>query len=365
MLASMIRLARPTLGEEEAKAAREVLATGMLVQGERVARFEAELAKQCRRAHAVAVSSGTSALELALMALRIGPGDEVLVPALTWPSPAHAVRLRGATPVLVDVDPAEWNATAEAFAKARTERTRAAIAIDQFGAPARHGAIAEALNGLPVIEDAACAIGSVIDGRPAGSFGIVACFSFHPRKVITTGEGGAVVTDDPILAERLRVLRNHGQAEPGSFVEAAGNHRMTEVAAAIGLCQLARLPKMLAHRQKLGDVYRAELADLPLTPQRWAEGARGNEQTFGVILHPTAVPPRDVVIDKLRARRVQAGILSYALHRLPSVGPQPDDAFPAASALADRGLALPMHAELDDDDLDVVVAAIRSILSPR
>ncbi|MBW2460044.1 MAG: DegT/DnrJ/EryC1/StrS family aminotransferase, partial [Deltaproteobacteria bacterium] len=353
----MIPLARPTLGQEETDAVAEVLSTGMLVQGERVARFEAGLSDRTRRAHAVAVSSGTAALELALEALGIGAGDEVLVPAFTWPSPAHAVRRRGATPILVDVDPDEWNASAAAFDAARTEATKAAIAIDQFGAPARHHEIAEALGDLPVIEDAACAIGASLTGRPAGAFGRMACLSFHPRKVLTTGEGGAVVTDDPDLADRIRTLRNHGQASPGKFTEAGGNHRLTEIQGALGLVQLTRLDSMIARRRHLAGRYRGALRGLPLRWQRAAPGAEGNAQTFGLVLDEDAPMTRNALLEHLKEAGIGAGILSYALHRLDTVNPADDEAYPVTSSLIDQGFAVPLHATLTDAELDRVVDA--------
>ncbi len=361
----MIPLARPTLGQEETDAVAEVLSTGMLVQGERVARFEAGLRERTCRAHAVAVSSGTAALELALEALGIGAGDEVLVPAFTWPSPAHAIRRRGATPILVDVDPDEWNATAAAFGAARTGMTRAAIAIDQFGAPARHPEIAEALGDLPVIEDAACAIGASLGDRPAGAFGRMACLSFHPRKVLTTGEGGAVVTDDPDLADRIRTLRNHGQASPGKFTEAGGNHRLTEIQGALGLVQLTRLDAMIARRRHLAGRYREALGGLPLRWQRPAPGAEGNAQTFGLVLDEDAPMTRDALLGHLKEAGIGAGILSYALHRLDTVNPADDAAYPVTSSLIDRGFAVPLHATLTDADQDQVIGAlVRALGTP-
>ncbi|HEX5659048.1 MAG TPA: aminotransferase class I/II-fold pyridoxal phosphate-dependent enzyme, partial [Polyangiales bacterium] len=200
----MIPLTVPALGSEEIAAAERVLRSGMLVQGREVQQFESELAQRTQRRHAIAVSSGTAALELALRALGVGPGDEVLVPALTWPSPGHAVLAVGASVGLVDVDPEEWNAHAFELGP----RTRAVIAIDQFGNPARQRELASLA--VPLIVDAACSLGSSYEGRPCGSFGAIATMSFHPRKVLTTGEGGACLTDDDALAERISVLANYG-----------------------------------------------------------------------------------------------------------------------------------------------------------
>lgn len=358
-----IRLASPTLGVEEERAIARVLATGMLVQGREVEALEREVAARCGRAHGVAVSSGTAALELALRALDVA-GGEVIVPDLTWPSPAHAALLAGATPVLVDVDAREWNASPDAIAAARTPRTRAAIAIDQLGVPARHAEIAHALGGaVPVIEDAACAIGSTIDGRPCGSFGVVACLSFHPRKVLTTGEGGMCLTDDASLAAELRALRNHGQRAPGEFACAGPNLRLTEMQAAMGRAQLARLDAIVAARRALADRYRARLPE-GVVPQALPPGATRNEQTFGVVLSEAlGSAARDRAIESLRGEEIEAGRLSYALHTLPSLAAaRRVGALDAASAIVARGLALPLHGAMVGADVDRVLDALSRAL---
>lgn len=356
----MIPLSRPSLTEADHAAVRDVLASGMLVQGAAVARFERGVAERIGRRHAIAVSNGTAALHLALIAAGIGPGDEVLVPALTWPSPAHAVRLVGAEPVLVDVDPHEWNVRGEALREKRGPRTRAAIVIDQFGNPLRTRELAQTLDGLVVLEDAACAIGSRFEERPCGTFGLASCLSFHPRKVLTTGEGGMVLTDDDAIAERLRRLRNHGQAGVGVFVEAAGNHRMTEIAAVLGSGQLERLDAILEARTRIADRYRGELRGV--LHQRCPEGTRSNEQTFGVVLPEGATASdRDRVVAAIRASGVEAGALSYALTRLPSVG-RSGDSCPVAESLVDRGFSLPLHPGLADEDQSRVLAAVAGAL---
>lgn len=346
------------MGDEEADAARAVLESGMLVQGERVAAFERALAERCGREHAVACGSGTAALELALAVIGV-EGREVLCPDLSWPSPAHAIVRAGARPALVDVDRASWNASASTLAAARTRETAAAIVIDQLGNPAEHPAIAAALAGLPIVVDAACSIGSLLGGRPPASFGLVACLSFHPRKLVTTGEGGACLTDDARLAEELRILRNHGQRAAGVFVTAAGNQRMSEVAAAIGLVQLGRLDAMLERRRRLAERYRAALSGR-LGLQEPPAGAISNWQTFGVTLpeHASAAA-RDALVLKLREAGVEAGRLSYALHRIGSLeGRFRGGPFPIAEHLDERGLALPLHPLLEDAEQDAVLAAL-------
>ena len=350
----MIPLTVPALGADELEACARVLRSGMLVQGAEVRAFDGTLAARTCRAHAVAVASGTTALELALRALGIGPGDEVLCPALTWPSPAHAVLAVGAELVLVDVDPDEWNATERAFERARTSRTRAAIVIEQFGNPARHEAIAARLPELPRIVDAACSLGATYAGRPCGSHGMIACTSFHPRKVLTTGEGGACLTDDPALDARLRALRNHGQQAPGQFVCASGNHRMTELAAAIGSVQLAKLDAIVARRRVLAARIGAALPGARL--QRAPAAGIANHQTLGTLVgRPYAgTSARDRLIARLHDVGVQAGPLSYALHMLPQferaarAARERGESLEVARDIAERGLALPLYPDMDD-----------------
>ncbi len=342
-----IRLARPELAPDAPAALARVLASGMLVQGALVERFERAIAERCARKHAIAVASGTSALELAVEALGLR-GARVAVPALTWPSPAHALLVRGARPVLVDVSAHEWNV------ESLPSDVDAAIVIDQFGVPARH----DRLRAKVVIEDAACAIDSTFGGKPCGSFGAIACLSFHPRKVLTTGEGGMCLTDDDALAARLRRLRNHGQSAPGVFEEASGNHRLTELGAALGLAQLETLGKTLARRRVLADRYRRALEGSGLVLQRSPEGATRNEQTFGVLAESEA--RRDALIAHLASRRIEAGKLSYALGRLPSLASaERASGLETSEQIVDRGLALPLHASLTEDEIDRVIAAVR------
>ncbi|MGE0785040.1 MAG: DegT/DnrJ/EryC1/StrS family aminotransferase [Sandaracinaceae bacterium] len=350
----MIPLARPWLGDEEAEAARAVLATGMLVQGPRVEAFERELAEVCGRRHAVACSSGTAALELALAALEIRDGS-VLCPALSWPSPAHAIARANAQLALVDVERDTWNASAAALAAARRPDTRAAIVIDQFGNPADHVAIAKALPDLPTIVDAACSIGATLHDRPSATFGTIACLSFHPRKLITTSEGGACLTDDPRIADRLRVFRNHGQRAPGDFVTPAGNQRLTEIAAAIGSVQLTRLDAIVARRRAIAARYDAALRGRVGLPSP-SPGGRPNFQTYGILV---GAERRDTIVGALGEAGVQAGRLSYALHHIGSFSGLGDDArFPCASAIEASGLAIPIFGTMTDDEVERVIAAL-------
>lgn len=352
-----IALSPPSLGPQELEAVKNVFNSGRLVQGPLVESFEERIAKRCGRKFAVAVSSGTSALQLALQALGIGQGDEVICPALSWPSPAHAIVLAGATAVIVDVDAEQWNLDPTAITAARGPKTRAAIVIDQFGMPARWAELKSALHGLLVIEDAACAIGSTAADGPCGSFGTLSILSFHPRKVLTTAEGGMCLTDDSDLAEHLRILRNHGQRSPGSFVWAAGNHRLSEIAAAIGLVQLDRLDDMLSNRQHLAARYRDALPELQW--QKAPEGATSNAQTMGVVVSEH----RDSIIQGLRQQNIESGALSYEISGLASVAPyaRVPKATSHAKHIASHGLALPLHSEMGIDAQDRVIRALHDL----
>jgi perosamine synthetase len=365
----MIPLTRPLLGPEEETAVQQVLRSGMLVQGAKVAELEALVAAYTGRRHAIAVDNGTTALQLALTAIGVGKGDAVLCPDLTWPSPAHAIIDCGAEPVLVDVDPAEWNAGPTQFAAARSETPRAVIAIDQLGNPSRVHEIARALPGVPLIVDAACSLGSRVGESACGALGVIACTSFHPRKVITTGEGGMCLTDDDALADALRELRNHGQVAPGRFGRASGNHRMSELAAAVGVVQMGRLAGIVEARAALGARYEQAFASLPISLQQSAPGSIANRQTLGVVLGGERAPgERDRVIEELGRRGVQAGLLSHAVHRLPHMARYAQAAqrqgrgLEASARIVAHGLALPLYPSMSPAQQQQVIDAVHAVI---
>ena len=365
----MIRLTKPFFDATEGDGVARVLASGMLVQGATVAAFEAQVAAYLSRdggplPEVLAVTNGTTALELALATANVGPGDEVIVPAVTWPSPGNAVLLRNAVPVLVDVDPRTWNLDPRAVARALTPRTRAIIAIDQFGVPAEITRIRSYANDLDLIEDAACALGSSLAGVPCGLLGDVGTYSFHPRKVITTGEGGMLLTRDPARAAALRALRNHGQSSPGVFPVAGPNARLSELHAAIGVAQMAKLDAILQRRKEMAEEIRAAV-DLPW--QGAPEGATVNHQTLAFVL-PGDAPlvalraRRDALIAAMRADGVEANILSYALHRLPAFAAHAVNAsrvFPHADRVVDGGVAVPLHPAMGAADVAAVIDGLR------
>ena len=328
-------------------------------------RFEKEVAKRSQRKYGVSVSNGTTALELALRALKVGPGDEVLCPDLTWPSPAHVIAGCGAKPVLLDVDAQEWNLGAETIKSAITAQTKAAIVIDQFGVPARMDEIQRVLGDIPIIEDAACALGSYAQEQACGSRGLIATFSFHPRKIITTGEGGMCLTDDQTLARRLRTLRNHGMSEPGVFTEPSGNDRMDELSAAVGVAQLGRLDEIISTRTELATRYFEALPQLNW--QACPEGYRRNFQTLGFVLDEHSPLDRDQLIAKLKSHGIEASVLSYALHRLPSLGlaqsRELERRYQHSARIVDRGVALPLYSGLSTEQQNLVIDALKELLN--
>jgi perosamine synthetase len=342
----LIRLAWPDLGEEELAALAEVLADGQLTMGPRVDAFEQELREACDVTNAVAVSSGTAALHLSVLALGIGPGDEVIVPAYTFPATGNVVALAGARPILVDVDPETMNVTPEAVEAAVTPRTRAVLVVHLFGRPAPWEALEAAVpESVALLEDAAGALGARRRGRACGGLGRLGCLSFHPRKIVTTGEGGAVTTNDGDLAERIRTLRHHGWR--GADMPAPGlNYRLPDLLCAIGTAQMRRLDRLLEERERLAAAYAERLDGVVGLPSP-EEGDRHGWQAYVV-----RVDRRDEALAMLAEAGIQAQIGTYALHRLGAYADQ--GPFPGADEAYERALALPFHGRLSEDDLDRV-----------
>lgn len=354
MLQGAIPLARPDVGEPELAAVAEVLASGRLTMGPRVQAFEEAVAHAVGTAHAVAVSSGTAALHLALLALGIGPGDEVVVPAYTFPATANAVELCGGRAVLVDVDPDTFNVDPAEVARAVSARTRAVVAVHLFGRPVDWEALQTAVpQEVPLVEDAAAALGARYRGRPCGALGLLGCLSFHPRKIVTTGEGGAVTTDEDELAEAVRSLRHHGLASGAApdIPRPGLNYRLPDVLCALGLPQLERLEELLAARERVAGWYAERLEHLVLTPTA-AEGDRHGWQAYVVQLDR-----RDEALAGLRAEGIEAQIGTYAVNRLTAYSDR--GAFPGADRAFARALALPFAATLTEDEVDRVSAALR------
>lgn len=348
---SRIRLAFPELGEAELAEVRAVLESGALTMGPKVEELEELVASVCGVEHAVAVSNGTAALHLAVLALGLGPGDEVIVPAYTFPATANAVRLAGATPVLVDVDPATFNLDAARVYEAVTPRTKAVLAVHLFGRPLDWEALQSAVPPeVVLLEDAAGALGARWRGMPCGGLGAAGCLSFHPRKIVTTGEGGAVTTNDADVATAVRRLRHHGLDGAADIAQPSTNYRLADILCAVGIPQLRRLDELLAERTRIADAYTERLRGVVDVPDA-DEGDVHGWQAYVVRLDR-----KDEALQALRAEGIEVQIGTYALHRLSAYRDQ--GPFPGADAAFDRALALPLHARLTETELDRVAEGV-------
>jgi perosamine synthetase len=366
----------PWLGQAEADAAAEAVLSGWVAQGPRVARFEEEFAARVGAHHGVAVSSCTTALHLALVACGIGPGDEVVVPSFSFIATANAVRYVGATPVFADVDLETGNLTPETVEPVVTSRTRAVILVHQGGMPADVDAMRTLCirHDVQLVEDAACAAGSQYRGKPVGAGSLIAAWSFHPRKLLTTGEGGMLTLDDADQAQRLRRLREHGMdlsaaarhASAGpvfeSYLETGFNYRMTDIQAAVGLVQLEKLDAMVERRRELAHRYHELLADVPgLHPVRDPEYGRSNFQSFWVLLDPAQFPggSRDATLHRLAAAGVSARRGIMASHLEPAYQGTDHIPLPNTERLTRDSLILPVFHALTEAQQEHVVDVLR------
>lgn len=372
--AESIALGRPTVGEEELAAVAEVFRSGWLAgDGPACRAFEGEFAAAIGTRHALAVSHCTAALHLALLALGVGPGDEVIVADYTFPATGHAVLFTGATPVFADVRPDTATVDPDAVRALIGPRTAGVIAVDAFGLPADYAPVVALADrhGLFVVEDAACAAGATYRGASAGSLGTVACFSFHGRKGITAGEGGALVTDDPAIEAKARRMHAFGiagasdrAARPGlvvpEFTELGYNYKLSDVSAAIMRVQLKRLPTLIDRRRAVAARYRAELSDvegveLPHEPDDRTHAW----QSYVLTLDPGL--DRAAVAQGLRERGIGCTIGTYASHLQPVYGSE--QACPVSADLFARHLAVPLHADLTDAEVGRVCEGIREVVA--
>jgi dTDP-4-amino-4,6-dideoxygalactose transaminase len=375
-----IPITRPSFSPAEERAVVEVLQSGWVSQGPRVAEFERRFANYVGAAEAVAVSSCTTALHLALVAAGIKVGDEVLCPSLSFIATANAIAYVGATPVFVDIDGSTFNMDPGCIERSITPRTKAILVVHQIGLPSPLAEVSRiaAAHNLLVIEDAACAIGSEYKGRRIGSpHSSMACFSFHPRKILTTGEGGMITTGDTGLASRLRKLRQHAmtvsdlarhsssQVVAESYDEIGFNYRMTDLQASIGLVQLDRLPDMLARRRELALRYTEQLAQFSwLVPPCEPEGSRHNFQSYMVRLKSKAPVTRDVLMQELLDRGVATRRAIMAIHReVPYLSDKWDGLLPQTNQVTDSAIILPLFYTMSDEEQDYVIECLGQINS--
>lgn len=363
----MIKLAAPDIHEEDITKAIEVIKSGNLVQGREVAAFELLLSNYTGLAHAVVVTSGTAALHLSLMALGIGVNDFVLVPAFTFPATANAVEVVGASCLFADVDKRSYVMTPAQIEKVIEENEhqniRAIIVVHEFGFPANIKEIALIAKhyGLHIIEDSACALGTVADGYHVGNYSDLTCFSFHPRKALTTGEGGAAISKNFAIAEKIRSLRNHGMEATNSgldFTAPGLNYRMTDFQAALAFGQLERFNTELEKRKELVHIY-CELLQKEKRILLPEIKAGHSWQSFMVVLHGSL--DRKKVIARLREKGIESNLGAQALNCLNYYKKKykfKEQDFSNARELYDSGLVLPLYGKLRAVDIEYIAKSL-------
>lgn len=371
-----IPIAKPFLGEEEEEAAVRAIRSGWVSQGPLVKEFEDRFAEYVGAKYAIATTSCTTALHAALAMSGIGPGDEVIVPSLSFIATANAVVHAGATPVFADIDPETCNVTAENIEKTLTARTKAVMPVHQMGLPADLDPIIDLCRkrGLLLIEDAACAIGSAYKDQRIGGHGNLACFSFHPRKIITTGEGGMITTNDAAIAEKLRRFRHHGMSVSDierhaanrviieTYPEIGYNYRMTDIQAAIGLVQMGKLSAIISRRREIGEVYSRMLASnhhvkVPRVPAY----AFHNLQSYWVEILSSSPVSRDGLMERLYEKGIatRRGIMAIHLEQCYN---RAADMLPETVRIAKNTLLLPLFPAMKENEIAFVGNSVLEIL---
>lgn len=374
-----IQISQPVTGEEEWQATKEPLISGWLTAGPKVREFEQLFAERHNVKHAIAVTSATTALHLALVALGVGEGDEVIVPAFTWVSTANVVLYCGAKPIFCDIDVKTFNIDPEQLKTKITSKTKAIIPVHLFGLCADMDRIKEIAGDIPLIEDGACAAGAAYKNTPAGGLGTIGCFSFHPRKSVTTGEGGMLTTNDDEIAEYLSQLRNHGasiseeQRHHGpkpyilpDFNMLGYNYRMTDLQGAVGVVQIKKLDQFIDERAKWAEFYDKELASIDWLKTPWRdENYKHGWQSYVTLIDESKSPySRNEIMELLQNKGISTRPGTHAVTMLnyyvDKIGINPND-FPGAMKANNQSMAIPLHNRMTADDYQYVVDVLKGI----
>ena len=375
----IIPISLPVTGQEEWEALKEPLMSGWLTSGPKVREFEQLFAERHGVKHALAVTSATTALHLALVALGVKEGDEVIVPAFTWVSTANVVLYCGAKVVFVDINPLTYNIDPADLIKLITSRTKAIIPVHLFGLCADMDIIKEVAGNIPLIEDGACAAGAAYKGTPAGGLGTIGCFSFHPRKSVTTGEGGMITTNDDELAEIMGMLRNHGasiseeQRHHGAkpymlpdFNLLGYNYRMTDLQGAVGVVQIKKLDQFIDERQKWAEFYTSELKEIKwLRMPSQEAGFKHGWQSYVTFVDESKSPAsRNEIMELLQQQGISTRPGTHAVHMLnfykEKYSIKASD-YPGAQAANNYSMAIPLHNRMEAEDFGYVVRVLKSL----
>lgn len=372
-----IPITKPYLGEEEKQVVSQVIESGWVSQGPKVAEFEERFAEYVGARYAVATTSCTTALHAALAVSGLGPGDEVIIPSLSFIATANSVVYCNAIPVFADIDPETCNIDVEKIEGAITKKTKAIMPVHQMGLPADLESIQKIANkyNLIVIEDAACAIGSEYKGKKIGGHGNIACFSFHPRKIITTGEGGMITTDDPEIAARLKRFRHHGMSVSDierhvankiiieTYPDLGYNYRMTDIQAAMGLEQVKRLPFIIKTRRQIAGIYDEELSKIPhVRLPQVPTYAFHNYQSYWIELLESAPVDRNMLMSKLLGKGIATRRGIMAIHMEPYYKSYSRLSLPTTEKITMNTVLLPLYPALSSEEQSYITNSLKEIL---